>query len=900
MRQILASGARRAMVLVVLAVIAVLLPLPDKSQAKPAEKAVDRFAACVASSAQADVLILMDESGSLATTDPNDTRLVATRFFLTRLATLADDGSVSIDVRLTGFANSYDPIGGWQSLTKSSLPGLIRQVDGYGKNGTGTDYWLGLDGARRDLQSRAADRPRACRAVVFFSDGELDIQLARSENDYRRIDRPYAERNRLETAADRAAATKAAAASLCRKGGLADQLRKRGNMIFGIGLAPDGQSGRFDLMRKVTTGNGGCGAITKPIPGDFTTVKNIDDLLFAFERAKPGAGVEGTAPVCRGEFCEEGAHRFVLDATVSRVSVLGTAPVPGVEVYLGGPKGNPVRLSRTGVGKATPIPLAGAQGSYQWESDQTLSITLRAAAAKLWTGQWQLAFVSPSASSERSRTRIEVIGDLRPVLDDAEARQQIRQGTPVPLGVSVERETGARIATKDVLGSLDLMVDLVTGDGNERPLGRIGKEGLGREIPLDADALPLGPAMLRMTLQVATAGTTMGKRAIPGTPLAPVVREYPVNILPPPSFPTVPGPLDFGVLDGAAEATATLPVTGPGCAWLNTDRVVVDTAPEESGTVSIDAGQRAQASCLSAAPGQTAGLDVRLQVESAGNGMVSGALMVGIASAEDPGQTRELPVAFTAELRKPLNQVNYWSGLLVAVLLGVGLPLGIVYAMKYLLNSKIPAGALHAVSCDIDLTEDGTVLRDGETLTVSERELAKLVDIPPGGTRRLQAGGFELVSRLGWSPFGAAHVEVRTPGAEAGSSYRSVPTSGRTWLPLAVTDSWVVTRPWSGPARLLMLIGGATARTPDRLHNYLAEVRAGVPTVLGRTAAPTTPGPTSGDPWGEPAQPAGSGGFEESSDAWSEPMRPGGKRGPAGSAGGAVREPDPFDDDPFA
>ena len=897
MRQLLWAGIRRALVLL-LGTIALIMAGPLESRAEPATKAVDRFAACVASSGQADVLILMDESGSLVSTDRRNTRLVATKFFLNRLASLADDGSMSIDVRLAGFANDYDPLGGWQGLTRSSLTGLLRQVDGYDTDGTGTDYWLGLDGARRDLLARATDRPTACRAVVFLSDGELDIQPARTENDYRRIDRPYAERNRLDTEAARTAATKAAAESLCRKGGLTDQIRKRGIVLFGIGLAPDGESGRFALMRKVVTGAGGCGAITKPVPGDFTTAKNIDDLLFAFERAKPGSGVEGTAPVCRGDFCEQGAHRFVLDATVSRVNILGTAPVPGVEVYLRGPEGKPVRLARTAVGNATPIPLRGAQGSYQWESDQTLSIALRAADAKLWTGQWQVAFVSPTASSERSWTRIEVTGDLRPVWDDAAARQQLRQGGTVPLRVGVERETGVRIATKDVLGSLDLAVDLVTADGSERSLGRIGKQELGRGIPLEADALPLGQATLRLTLQVTTAGIN-GKNPIPGTQLAPVVREYPVTVLPPPSFPTVPAALDFGVLDGTADATATLTVAGPGCVWVKADQVIVDTAPEESGTVSIDADQRAPESCVSAAPGQTTGLDVRLRADSAGNGMVSGTLLAGIASADDPAQTRDVPIAFTAELRKPLNQVNYWSALLVAVILGAGLPIGIVYAMKFLLNSKIPAGVLHAVSCDIELTEEGTVLRDGEPLSVSGNELAKLVDIPPGGTGRLQVSGLELVSRLGWSPFGAAQVEVRTPGAASGSSYRLAPTTGRTWLPLAIADSWVVIQPASGQARLLMLIGGATARTPDRLRNYLVEVSAGVPTVLGRTTQPAATR-ASDDPWGEPRASSDAPYGSQPDDPWGEPIRPVERGGHGGRNSDARREPDPFDDDPFA
>lgn len=850
-----------------------LLPLVSRpASAEANSKAADRFATCVAASGQADVLVLMDESGSLGQTDRDGERLTATRFLLGRLADLTEDGAVSIGVRLAGFGDEYRTLTEWRPLNSSTLPVLTDRITNYAADTNATDYWLGLDGARRDLAARAKERPKACRAIIFFSDGELDIQPGRGENDYHRIDRPYADGNPLQTPAQREAAKKAAAQSLCRKGGLADQIRKQGIIVFGVGLERENGTTDFDLMRRVTTGGQGCGGITKPVPGDFMTVSDINELLFAFDRAKPGSGPETTAPVCQGKVCAEGAHSFVLDGLVSRVDVLATAPVDNVQVFLTAPGGKPVQLPHTEA--STPIPVAGAVGRFRWYSDKTVSIRLTAENAKKWTGQWQLAFVDPASQSGKdlSRARVEVTGDIRPLLLDSESLQQVRQGVPASLRVGVERESGERINRKQILGSLQVTADLLTADGAERRLWEGDKSNLGVAVQLTPDSYPLGAATLRLTLSATTAPTTVGSRKVPGTALTPTSRDYPLTVLAPANFPTVQGTLDFGVLDGTTQADAMLSVTGPGCAWLVAAGQTVDTAPEEAGSVTLQSPQIDQQSCVSVAGGQSANLPVSLTAESAGNGLVSGTLMVGIASADDPDQRREVPVAFTAELRKPLNQVNYWSTLIAALVLGLGIPLALLYAIKFLFNSRIPAGALHAVRCDVELTEGGSVLRDGAPLSVSSRELAKLVDIPRRGARRLVVAGHELVSRLGWSPFGSAVVDVRVPGAQVASSSRATPGDGHSRLPLSIADTWVASRTASGPAQVLLLISGATAASPDRLSSFLADARTRLPDTLSRLGVSSGQGGQPDDPWG----------------------------GHASSTGGRTTD-DPFsDDDPFA
>lgn len=56
--------------------------------------------------------------------------------------------------------------------------------------GQGTDYWLGLDGARKDLAARQAQDPdrNRCQAIVFFTDGSLDIDRAPPDEQQHPID----------------------------------------------------------------------------------------------------------------------------------------------------------------------------------------------------------------------------------------------------------------------------------------------------------------------------------------------------------------------------------------------------------------------------------------------------------------------------------------------------------------------------------------------------------------------------------------------------------------------------------------------------------------------------------------------------------------------------------------
>jgi archaellum component FlaG (FlaF/FlaG flagellin family) len=289
-------------------------------------------------------------------------------------------------------------------------------IEGFRDHNTGqdTDYWLALDGARRTLAEKAPASPdvRPCQMIAWFTDGKLDYST-RSD-----VDKPYAPGRSLDTDADRAAMTRTAQESICRAGGVADQLRSSGIVTIAIGLnGGQSQDDDFDLLKAISTGQstsiGSCGAVNRPVPGDFYLAQNIDDLLFAFDNlSTPGQPpLSSEAGACVVQVCDSGKHRFVLDSSVGSVSVLAAADHPGLVPVLVAPNGRQIRMQPGSPGNTD---VGGVAVNYSFPSDKAVSVRMTNSDAQLWTGAWALVFIAPDNAAARTRSSIHITGDLKP------------------------------------------------------------------------------------------------------------------------------------------------------------------------------------------------------------------------------------------------------------------------------------------------------------------------------------------------------------------------------------------------------------------------------------------------------------------------------------------------------
>jgi len=316
-------------------------------------------------------------------------------------------------------------------------------------------------------------------------------------------------------------------------------------------------------------------------------------------------------------------------------------------------------------------------------------------------------------------------------------------------------------------------------------------------------------------------------KPVAGTELSPAVMEIAFSVLPPANFPTVGASVDFGTLGGTTTATAPLTVTGPGCVWIVPGSATVDTAPEAAGAVTVGSPNMSPETCLELAAGETGQLSVTLQTQATDNGLVSGTVPVTLASTEDQTLTRTMPVTFTGEMKKPLNVPSFWATLISALILGPGLPLALLYLLKFLLNSKIPSGLNYAL-LDVKASDGDLQGADGALRLTPIR----MLDVKRGGQRQVGVDDLEVSSRFGWSPITPATAQVTAPGVTSAAP-GAQPGSKPARLPLALANKWVVLKSAGsavGAARVLMFFS-QYAEPVDR-QRVLDNVQADAPRLI--------------------------------------------------------------------
>ena len=814
----------------------------DKGKAEEADSDVaslpQQFGSCVASGGRADVILLMDESGSLKDTDPDNARVSAGLHLVNQLAKHSADAD--LNVQLTAFGHGYDVLRDWTALGDSGALKAMRASvnDLAGRtNGVDTDYWTAIDNARQELakvaSARGADTP-SCQTIVFFSDGELDIEVRKSDSalkDYG-SKKAYAEEADLSSKKGVHEAEKAAKEDLCRAGGLADQLRSSKVALFGVGLGSDETNGKtFDLMRSIVTGttedgSTTCGELLSPVPGEFYSASDIDSLLLAFDSIAGlgGKPVRQEKGVCVDKACSEQAHKFVLDKSTPVVDILASAQADGMGAALIGPDGKVLDLE-SGDSSGTRK-VGSVEVEYAWDSSRTVSVSIdgKGGDPADWSGQWQFAFVTSDEALADTTTssNIHITPDLKPEWA-ALKETEIRRGETLDkVEFSLTDRAGDNVDPTGLAGKLKYKVISTDAEGNQQTLlNTDDKKAISKAVTWNLDDTAVGGGTVELSAEVTTADTKDkdGKK-VKGTSLAPVVVTNKISVLPPVSYPTVPGSVDFGEVEGPVDLSATLPIEGKGCVWVPDDKTAVAASPKGLETSQVSAAEAvSEKTC---ADGE---ITVDLRNDNQGNGTINGTFIVNIASADGQGDPVEVPIDFTASIVKPLDTFNFVTAVLAAIILGLGIPVGLLYLQKWL-TSKIPARPLIAVRAPITVEGD-QVLRDGRPFEFQDGDSRNTVAITDGGARKISAAGIDLEVRLGPSPLGRGYVTVDVPRSVSCTD-PAMPAR----LPLDVHNKWVVMKSTDdapGQAELLLLVSGTAdqgtrARLVDEINSRAGEL----------------------------------------------------------------------------
>lgn len=186
-----------------------------------------------------DVLLLIDDSGSLAATrtptDPDGIRFEAIRVLLEGLGRMGENDR-AVNVAAVSFGAQFDILLPFQELRSSDVGTIVADIE---RSATGrqllTDYIMGVGRGVDMLADRPADN---CRILVWFTDGEHDVSNSQSST------------------AD-AADAEGLRQAFCRAGGLRERVRDQGINTFVLLLNPPGSrpvslEASQDVMQVIT------------------------------------------------------------------------------------------------------------------------------------------------------------------------------------------------------------------------------------------------------------------------------------------------------------------------------------------------------------------------------------------------------------------------------------------------------------------------------------------------------------------------------------------------------------------------------------------------------------------------------------------------------------------------
>lgn len=832
----LLAAAVAALIGMTLAIVPTGMGTPAAAAPTSPPDAVQRFGSCLSAGGQGHLLLMLDTSPSLRTTDPTDQRVAAATYLLRELTSFVSKSGAHLDVAVAGFADRYRQTLGWTALSDNTTGQVLNAVAAYRtqKSGFETDYWSALNGARAALAAHAADAD--CTALVWFSDGMYDLAKrdGSAEEGTYGTTKPYGPG--VELTSDEAAdqVQRAGTTDLCRKGGVADALRVQGVTTLAIGLQGGQPPGAFDLMRGIATGTkvGGsaCGARIASHTGDFVLAQNIGGLFFAFDQlTDPNhAPTSQTTPMCQGTVCPQGAHQFVLDPSISSVRILGGTDLANFYAVLQSPDGTRTRVvpGRSILASTSAYDVRGS-----WASGSVFTLALTRKRDQGWTGAWQLAFVDPASTGKgTARSNIRLYGDLQPAwLNHSTA--PLTSGDSASLQLGLARTNKTHVAPGDLKGAVTVDAELAYADGTVVPIAsNLHAQQLSSPVLLSLAGAPTGKARVHLSLTL----TTAPAGNVPGTTLEAQVVDYPVRVTPPPNYPRLPDRVAFGTGDSMQPVTADLLLGGPGCAWLQSEEST--TLPDGVTAAPVTADASNPSSCSAGK------LKLTLTPDHVGSGLVSGLLHVMTRSDQAAGKPMPVTVRYSYEMQRPLNEKVLWLTLVALMLLGLLIPLLILLTVKWA-TSKIPGSTLTTLTVAGQVSggssflngwrPDSTELQPRALETTSRRH----VELTPRTTLRAKANLLKLTE--------AGYVVVQDAPFVC---------SGGSKLPLAVQDQWVAVldpaNPHHGPVEVVFLMATGARRLDELVSDARAKISGAVAEL--RRGLGTAPAAPSGghDEWG--------------------------------------------------
>lgn len=739
---------KRVASLVAVATLLVIGLIPA-AQASPAEltpagqEGLEQIATCLRSNPNLVALLVIDESGSLKDTDPEDQRAGILADFVLSLSSLAGQqtpqGPRTVEFAANTFALESQPLVPWTSLNPDNAQGIasqLREEIPDLKEGGGTNYEAAIKGARGSVAegvSRIGSEIPPCKIVVWFTDGVLSVSQDASVN---------------EESAQR----------LCAPDGPINALRKEQIHLVSVLLFDRATLGLFEesaqetlksgigLLQATAEGTGGsgryettCGRV--PVPDDFAK----------------GAFFEGNLDALAGQF----GQAIALGSGGTAVADLDGSPVaftiePGFTsfwVTALAPEGfsldSPASDQLTGTPGSTGGNVAGAQTEVTWSGD---TFTAKVPVTPAGIGQWTLTRAGMSDG-----VGVYLFSDYRIAVDPVElvageeatitGSVTTAEGSPADLSSF----TVANLAVTQVIDGqqvepVPFTLDRATGTFS----GAFTPETTSTEVRFD------------LTLDLTTQS---------GLQLAPLTTSFVQQVKLPGAYPQItPALLDLASLQNRGDTTrGTIQVQGSPDG--DTQVCVVGiTAKSDLPEAQVGLTVSPSGECIAVTQGGTATIDVSALLGSgvADGGQVSGYvdLVVTNAATEELPETRERPVQVPFNVQVvPVGPVLWVPFALTAI--GILIPLLVLWFVNWRAARLRLDGIMMArIPVDIAL-ENGAVPRrrdgkPGSLLTYEDLAFAPA----PARARSWSPDRETLRGRTPLNPFGSVKAQVTAPASD--------------------------------------------------------------------------------------------------------------------------------------
>ncbi len=780
--------------------------MPAGAQDAPADRSdLQPFADCVRNEGRVAALLVVDQSGSLKTTDPDAQRVAGLEAALTGLAELtAGEGAAEVQVGIGGFDVGYEQVVPFQDLTVDSSGPLRDRVDAFAERETGfdTDYVAALTAAQRQLADQVVamdpdGTSQVCKLLLVLTDGKFDIEdrLTDSQRDRFGASKPWADDVDLGTEGSGAALVERGRDVLCREGGLMDELRS--SDVFSAIVALETEIAEPDrtFLQAMAQGEAGGQSCGTPGPdaedsGAYIPATDVDGLIAAlFEAGTSNPPVppgEEQLPGCpeSDTRCTEGTKSFELDESLSRFNVLALTASGSVRVVLRGPDGGEVELARSGARAAS---VSGAELTWTWLTESALLLSGDLPTdPSTWVGTWDVTFVDPEgAGGELNRVSVYVFGDLQAELVEG---AELRKGEAGQIGVRLVDAAGQPRSSEALRAGADLTatVDVAGEPTQDVPL-TAADDGVFRGEYTPASDLTAGVANLHVDVAVTTSF---------GVTLPAVGTDSPITLLNPVGFPQIvtseDGVLHLSPIDQDSVASGAFSiVAGPddaGCVWLDASRTL--DVPSSAGEVSYalsDGGS--EGSCVAVEGDEQREVTLEADADGTAAGTVSGELVLNLRSdATDEVRTEVIPFEF--EMSRPIDRAKEAWTLLVLVLGGLGIPVLLLYLVNYASAKFEPFDRRRYLAVPVTVRGDRIVRTDGGDTILLGSEIRWLERLEE--RRGFTLEGLSFRARMPRLPFSAPSGRVAPAEGEVLVTDRGAMPDGETApVNLGLGGTWV-------------------------------------------------------------------------------------------------------------